>query len=101
MPELGIRLWKSYVFVSVPEASVNENANRIFPHHDVGRPWKFPDILAIAITMHEEPVTNNPFGLCVLAPYAAHVVRPLPAFLLFVKFIHAAKLIIPTDKRHK
>lgn len=63
--------------MSVPEASVDEDAGAVFAQHDVGLSGQSPAVDAITESIAPQPFAHNHFGPCILRPDGHHVVVPL------------------------
>ena len=63
--------------MSVPEASVDEDAGAVFPQHDVGLSGQTGAVDAIAESPAPQPFAHNHFGPCILRPDGRHIIVTL------------------------
>ena len=79
-PEPGIRFRHNVVFasfMSVPEASVHEDAGAVFTQHDVWFSWQAWMVEPVSESMRPQEFPDKDFRLGVLAPYCRHIVVTL------------------------
>ena len=79
-PKLGIRLWQDVIpttFMTMPKASVDEDASTILLQHNIGRTRQSLHIDTETEAMCEEEFPHNHLRLRVLAPDACHAAMPL------------------------
>ena len=79
-PELRVGFGKYIIFttfMSVPEASVHEDAGAVFPQYNVGRAGQFLHIDTETIAVCKKEFPHNHFRLGVLAPDVCHAFMAL------------------------
>ena len=67
----------SAFFVSVPEATVDEDDGAVFAQHYVGGAGQALDIYAVAVAVGMQVVAHNQLGLGILSLDARHALVPL------------------------
>lgn len=80
LPELGVRFRHNVVFasfVSVPEASVHEDAGAVFAQHDVRFSWQAWMVEPVSESVRPQVFPDKDFRLGVLAFNCRHVVVAL------------------------
>lgn len=77
-PEVSVGLRQMKMpFVSVPEASMDEDDDSVFPHHDVGGAGKTLLVFPVAVAALPQPTAHNHLRAGVFSPDSAHAFRPL------------------------
>ena len=80
LPELGIRFRHDVVFaafMSVPEASVHEDAGAVFAQHDVRFSWQAWMVEPVSETLRPQKFPDKNLRLGIPAPYCHHIVVAL------------------------
>ena len=80
LPELGVRFRHNIVFasfMSVPEASVHEDAGAVFAQHDVRFSWQAWMVEPVSESVRPQVFPDKDFRLGVLAFNCRHVVVAL------------------------
>ena len=74
-PELRVRLWQHVVsapLVSMPEASVDEDARAVFAHYDIRMTGQTRMVQPIAEATAEQEFSDRDFRFGVFSPYRCH-----------------------------
>jgi hypothetical protein len=75
LPELASAGWNASnatALMRMPKTPVHHHHSPVSPQHDVGTPWKVPDVQAEAAARSVQGLSDKDLWLSILAPEARH-----------------------------